>query len=244
MHHTDAELDGLEELFLAQPVENEGMLLSEFDGFCAGLIVCPEMIPPSEWLSLVWGEDAAPSFPSLEAYQSALDQVMAHYNRVVRSLSPPSSGFLPVLDVDPMSGETLWEFWIEGFERAMALRPESWEAIVESDDEEAAASISLILVLYQISKGTSELEETAVDELEAKAPDLIPPLVEALNAWTKSRRGASAQPTSANLNWTPGTGRKAGRNEPCPWVPAGNTSDAAAPTEDRAGRAAPDSQAA
>jgi len=218
MHHTDAELARLEELFLAQPVENEGMLLSEFDGYCAGLIVCPEMIPSSEWLSRIWGEDAAPSFPSLEAYQSALDEVMAHYNRVVRSLSPPSSGFLPVLDVDPMSGETLWEFWIEGFEQAMALRPESWEAIVESDDEEAAASISLILVLYQISSGTSELEAAAVEELDDQAPNLIPTLVESLNAWTTSRGAPHARrsPPAANVNRTPGTNRKVGRNEPCP----------------------------
>jgi len=109
MHHTDAELDRLDALFLEQPPENDGMLLSEFDGFCAGLIVCPDTIPPSEWLPLVWGEDAAPSFDTLGDYQAALDLIMAHYNRVARSLMPPSSGYLPVLEIDTNSGETLWE---------------------------------------------------------------------------------------------------------------------------------------
>jgi uncharacterized protein len=140
MHHTDADLDRLDALLQEQPPENDGMLLSEFDGFCAGLIVCPETIPPSDWVPLVWGEDAAPSFASPSAYRSALDLIMAHYNRVARSLMPPSSGYLPVLDIDPSSGETLWEPWVEGFEHAMALRPDAWMAIVDSGEEEAAAS--------------------------------------------------------------------------------------------------------
>lgn len=33
----------------------EAMLLDELDGFIAGLLVCPEMIPPGEWLPVVWG---------------------------------------------------------------------------------------------------------------------------------------------------------------------------------------------
>ena len=137
MHHGDADLQRLDAMFLEQPPENDGMLLSEFDGFCAGLIVCPETIPPSEWLSRIWGEDAAPSFETLNEYQTALDLIMEHFNRVARSLMPPSSGYQPVLDVDPNSGETIWERWVEGFEQAMALRPACWEAIVDSGDEEA-----------------------------------------------------------------------------------------------------------
>ena len=34
-------------------------------------------------------------------------------------------------------GETLWEPWIDGLERAMRLRPDAWEEIALSDDEEA-----------------------------------------------------------------------------------------------------------
>jgi uncharacterized protein len=39
---------------LVSLTDEDGMLLSEFDGFCAALIVCPEMIPPTEWLPEVW----------------------------------------------------------------------------------------------------------------------------------------------------------------------------------------------
>jgi uncharacterized protein len=221
MHHPEADLDLLEALFLEQPPENDGMLLSEFDGFCAGLIVCPDMIPPSAWLSHVWGDDVAPSFDSLAEYQSALELIMAHYNRVARSLMPPSSGYLPVLEVDPVSGETMWELWVEGFERAMALRPDCWEAIVDSGDEEAAASVSLMLALHQISEGTTELTEDAIGALDEQAPALIPTLVETLNGWTKSRRRSSSSSSSssavpANRNAMPAGRGKVGRNDPCP----------------------------
>jgi uncharacterized protein len=42
---TDDCLSALDALLLSVTDEN-GMLLSEFDGFCAGVIVCPDMIPP------------------------------------------------------------------------------------------------------------------------------------------------------------------------------------------------------
>jgi len=51
---SDDELDQLDVLLLSH-TDEDGMLLSEFDGFCAGLIVCPEMIMPGEWLPCVWG---------------------------------------------------------------------------------------------------------------------------------------------------------------------------------------------
>lgn len=32
------------------------MLLEELDGFIAGLLVCPEMISPNEWLPVIWNQ--------------------------------------------------------------------------------------------------------------------------------------------------------------------------------------------
>ena len=40
--HTDAELDRLDAALMALPEDNDPMILTEFDGFCAGLITCPE----------------------------------------------------------------------------------------------------------------------------------------------------------------------------------------------------------
>ncbi len=41
----------------SEAVDEDAMLLSELDGFLAGVIVCPDLIAPSEWLPLIWGEE-------------------------------------------------------------------------------------------------------------------------------------------------------------------------------------------
>ena len=47
----------------------------------------------------------------------------------------------------------MWEPWINGFERAMRLRPDAWELVVDSGETEAAASVNMILALYDIGQG-------------------------------------------------------------------------------------------
>ena len=48
----------------------------------------------------------------------------------------------------------------------MRLRADAWEEIVESDDEEAAASVSLILTMNEFYYGRCDLSDAAVDELD------------------------------------------------------------------------------
>ena len=213
----DDRLSALDALLLSM-TDDDGMLLSEFDGFCAGLIVCPEMIPPSEWLPHVWGANGTPEFGSEKPLQDAVDLIMGHYNDVAQSLMPPEFAYGPVLDHDTRTDEILWEMWVSGFERAMSLRMGTWEQVVESDDEEAGASVTMMLALHGIAEGESDLPESAIEDLRAKAPDLITDMVIALNRWTKGY-------SESDLLWSedeafgppvPFRGKKVGRNEPCP----------------------------
>ena len=55
MSDTDPDLDRLQDLLNGIPVERDGMTVAELDGCVAALIVCPDMILPSEWLPEVWG---------------------------------------------------------------------------------------------------------------------------------------------------------------------------------------------
>ena len=220
MSDTDPDLDRLQDLLAAIPPEREGMNVVELDGYVAALIVCPDTILPSEWLSGVWGEDHA--FADTAEAEATVGAVMGHYNRIARDLAERPEDYAPLLGVDPNSGETLWEPWIGGFERAMRLRPEVWEEIALSDDEEASASISMIVALSDFYCGRSELTEEAEDELDRLAPGMIPEFVRNLNAWTKSRRGGrpvrgpAGFPAGFHPDDPPAFGRKVGRNEPCP----------------------------
>ena len=220
MSDTDPDLDRLQDLLAAIPPEREGMGVAELDGYVAALIVCPETILPSEWLPGVWGEDH--TFSDTAEAEATIAAVMGYYNRIARELAECPEDYAPVLGLDPNSGEILWEPWIDGFERAMRLRPDAWEEIALSDDEEASASISMIVALNDFYSGCSELTEEAEEELDRLAPGMIPEFARNLNAWTKSRkvrkrdRGPTGFPAGFDLDDQPVFGRKVGRNEPCP----------------------------
>lgn len=147
--------------------------------------------------------------------------MMGHYNRIALELAEVPQDYAPVLEIDPNGGDTLWEPWIDGFEQAMRLRPDAWEEIALSEDEEASASISMIVALNDFCYDRSELTEEAEDELDRMMPGLIPEFVRTWNAWTKSRQmeklvaGGPFDPwfESGELR---SFGRRAGRNEPCP----------------------------
>ena len=220
MSDTDADLDRLQDLLNAIPVERDGMTIAELDGYVAALIVCPDMILPSEWLLGVWGGEH--EFADVAEAEATIAAVMGHYNRIARELAEHPEDYAPVFEIDSNGGETLWEPWIDGFEQAMRLRPDAWEEIALSDDEEASASISMIVALNDFYYGRSELTEEAEDEFDRMAPGLIPEFVRNLNAWTKSRhtgiRGSSDVPPDVRFGQEEPTsfGRKVGRNEPCP----------------------------
>lgn len=187
---------------------SEPMMLSELDGFIAGLLLCPEMILPSEWLPVVLGDDDADggTHSSEVKLQDCVQLVLGHYNAVSRDLQ--RGRYAPVFDVDPRHDEVLWEIWMGGFERAMALHPESWMAVAQDDADEAAAlAMAGMMALIAIADRGEDMDPEKIAALTEAAPDLIPGWVEILNAWRL--RGATDRPA-------PTRSSKVGRNEPCP----------------------------
>jgi uncharacterized protein len=199
----------LEKKLASLPIDSDAMLVSELDGFLAGILVCPDLIMPGEWLPLVWGgdEDEAPVFANAKQAEQLIGLVMEHYNATANDLQ--SGYYAPVFEVDARHDETLWELWIEGFETAMQLRPDSWAALLKGNEKVRMALTGLVM-LIDIAHAESDLAEQEVQELTEKAPDLIPAWVEILNAWRVSQHRASQPvPPAASFG-------KVGRNDPCP----------------------------
>ena len=199
----------LEKKLASLPADSDAMLVSELDGFLAGILVCPDLIMPGEWLPLVWGgdEDAEPVFENAHQAEQLVGLVMEHYNATAHDLQ--SGRYAPVFEVDTRHDDELWELWIEGFEIAMQLRPESWGVLLQSDEDTRTALAGLI-TLTRINQGDSGLPEDGIKELTEKAPDLIAAWVEILNAWRVSQHLAPQPAPPA-----PSFG-KVGRNDPCP----------------------------
>ena len=104
----------------------------------------------------------------------------------------------------------LWELWIEGFEKAVALRPAAWETFLDADLETVAA-MSGMLMLAAIARGDEEVKDR--DTASATAPDRIADWVVILNEW----RHANYQPMhSIDPRGASALRKKVGRNDPCP----------------------------
>lgn len=203
-------LKQLDEELLA--LGDEAMLLEELDGFIAGLLACPELIPPSDWLPAVWHDDRSdqqPVFENLEHANRVLDLVMEHYNSVARTLMERPDRYSPLFSVDTRNDEILWELWIEGFERAIALRPTAWKALLDTDVDTAAA-MSGMLLLTDIARGEKETDDHA--PILAAAPEKIADWVVVLNEW----RLANTQPVQDDPRRVTVPQKKVGRNDPCP----------------------------
>ena len=106
MSDADPELDRLQDLLATIPSEWKGMNVVELDGYVAVLIVCPDTVPPSEWLPGVWGSNIG--FEEADGTEATIAAVMGHYSRIARELAESPEDDAPVLGVDADSGETLW----------------------------------------------------------------------------------------------------------------------------------------
>jgi uncharacterized protein len=202
----------LDRLLLDLPDDGAPMLVSELDGYLAGLLVCPDLLVPSRWLPQVWSryedEESQPVFEDMDHVQATIGAVMEHYNTIAKGLAASRPTFAPVLDEDPVSGEVLWELWADGFGRAIDLTPSSWAAIDASGDEEARVALAGLLQLVAIARDESTTTKEDSHAFDETAPDLIARWVLALNAWRNANAAAAPTPM-------PSFG-KIGRNDPCP----------------------------
>lgn len=221
----------LEELLSEIPFtdwDHPPMSLSELNGFLTAILVSPDLITPSSWLPQIWGGGERLPMTDEAVAQMLVDAVMEHYNIIAGELHHGRT-ITPLYEQDMNSDETLWEPWVSGFELGMQFAPDGWNRILNSDDEEAAASIRLILLLHDIDIGESDLTEAQIDEMDERAPALLPQAVATINDWRRQRepyalRVGSDTPDTARLTGRdnvidfPGQshGPKAGRNERCP----------------------------
>jgi uncharacterized protein len=193
------------------------MLLEELDGFLAGIVVCPETIPPSAWLPIVWGVEEAgeePVFETVDHANRVIALVMGHYNHVARALSDASGHYVPLIIEDKRTGEIMWELWIEGFEKATKLRPTAWLPLLDADLEISQAFRGL-LTLADVARRADHITELQRRELEPHGHELIGPWVLAINEWRMENfvpRGEKHSPIPV----THSPFGKVGRNDPCP----------------------------
>lgn len=212
MDKDEKRLDRLSALLHALPFDNMPMSLSELDGYLTGVLACPEMIPPSEWLPHVWGETDEAHFPDQKTAEDTIGAVMTHYNSVADTMTQ-SHSIEPIYEIDPNSDETLWEPWVNGFTHAMALRQDAWDRLLDRTDDETRSSMIFLMALQDINIGESKLTQEEIDAIDIEAPNLIPNCVATILQHSRPELSGTV---AANLPGSPYKATsKPGRNDPC-----------------------------
>jgi len=130
---TEAELDRLREL-LERFGNKRSMNVEQLDGFLAALICGPQIVPPSEYLPKIWGddmvlEDTVNPQPILQGF---LSLIMRHWNVIAETLHS-GEVFLPLL-LEDENGITHANDWANGFLRGMEFHREQWAALLADEE--------------------------------------------------------------------------------------------------------------
>ena len=117
---TEAELDRLTSV-LDRFGTKRSMNLEQLDGFLAALICGPELVPPSEYLPVIWGDGMVleDTFTAQPVLQDLLSLIMRHWNAIVDTLSS-GDVFLPLLLRDD-NGVSHANDWAKGFLRGLEV---------------------------------------------------------------------------------------------------------------------------
>ena len=198
---------------------DEAMLIEEFDGFVAGLLVCPEVVSPNEWLPLIWSREGQvePSpLKDLDHANRLFALIMDNYNDVVLTLMKRPDRYRPLFPVDARNDDIIWEVWIEGFAAAVSLRPASWQSLLDADPETADAMAGMMMLTDIVRGELDDIPQEDVDKLREAAPDLIPGWVVTLHEWRLANSRTVSSVVERAASPSSATRGKVGRNEPCP----------------------------
>ena len=193
--------------FLASPAAPAtAMQPLELEGFFAGLAVCPDMVPPSLWLDMLWGDDE-PTFDDTEQVQKVLDSVMAFYNATLQKIDSKGTAWRPMyMDENGKADLGKAETWALGFWQAIAFEPEAWEELAQ--DERTQVLVEPFVLLMDIGEFDDDPESAVTDEIRRESAEFIPLVLPALRELARIR-------ASDDINRTQRT-HKIGRNQPCP----------------------------
>jgi uncharacterized protein len=104
------------------------------------------MVPPSEYLPQILGEDF--SFDSDDQATEIMGLLMRHWNTIAAELRitlDEPNVYLPVL-LEGADGVAPGNDWAHGFMRGVQTRPASWSLLI--DDEDRAGPILPIMMLH------------------------------------------------------------------------------------------------
>lgn len=190
----------------------------ELEGFLFAVVAAPELVPPSEWVPFVFGDDE-PAFDRAEDAQGVLTDLMALYNRIASSVTDERVA-LPAGCV--FRADTLSNFdddapisqWSRGFVWGHQWLENAWSPYVPGDFDEQFSTMLIVLSFFssrQIADAfLKELGRSDIEETAARFHQVFPAIMAEY-----ARLGRSIQQALLPDDRAP-VQPKIGRNTPCP----------------------------
>ncbi|MBI4848182.1 MAG: UPF0149 family protein [Nitrospirae bacterium] len=204
----------------------EAFNLEALHGFLFGLAITPELIKPSEWLPVAFGEEMM-EFES----EGEAEELMGHLFKICNILSDENHSerlFFP-FDIGALKKGDIPRIrdWTYGLYQAITLRYEIWEfgdraeETITEEEQEIVTSLGIIISVATPENIPEVFEKTGHDpeindsdlKLEATLFALLPRAVSTVQAYAKTLGKEHLHPfTQSVASHTV----RIGRNDPCP----------------------------
>ena len=185
-------LDELAHFLNSSSAPHGCMDLSELDGFLAGLVAGPEVVPREEWVAEVW-DNEEPDYLD-DAEQEAVERaIFDRYAAIETGLDTTPLSYAAILWQDE-AGTTVAEDWAAGFMQAVTLRATAWQPALADED----ASMLLIpiaslagMTLPESERGGQAMTDDALEGLMQDAEQVLPVCVLGLRRFWGDRASES-----------------------------------------------------
>lgn len=144
-------------LYMADNTE-DALTLTGFEGFMFGLAITPDVILPSEWMPLVFGEEMV-TFNSEDQASLHMKNLIEVYNAYTRAFHKGTLVF--PFNMEKLSSKMLDDIqdWSYGLLEALRMRPDIWYIDREENYEDMSEYIKDIILSFCIVYGVVYPEE-------------------------------------------------------------------------------------
>jgi uncharacterized protein len=212
---TDAEFERLTSV-LKRLSDKRSMNLEQLDGFLAALICGPEIVRPSEYLPVIWGDDMVleDSFGAQPVLQDFLSLIMRHWNVIADTLHS-CDVFLPLL-LEDENGISHANDWAKGFLRGMELCKTDW-AVLLDDEKHGGWLVPIFALAHELDPDPEMRPDKEAISAEAREKLIVGAAagVTGIYRYFEAQRLVERQPFD-NATTFRRTVPKIGRNDPCP----------------------------
>ena len=210
--------------FLSAPQRPTGtMTYPQLAGFLFSMANAPELIPPSEWLPIVFNDQDAPYETRSEA-EEVTQAMMALYNNCVRGRVKGKVSLPPGCEIRPQPLDNLGDDaplsqWARGFMAGHTYLEDIWNDYTPDEVDEEFGAVLMVLTFFaspaladafhKEGKGKTSLEHLA-ETVITIFPDALLEYAHMGQAIFQTRRELNdPRLESSDLP-------KVGRNDPCP----------------------------